>query len=190
MCNFFQTKNICWLVVVSSLLFSHCAWSKEDFVIQRIETSLVENIYILDGSIQYQFSKTALEALQNGVALTLEVVIEVLQQRDLLWDKKVYDISYKSSIHYNALSDLYQVISFKDSTKHNFSTLNAALRFMGALKKLQMFNRNVLTPDVVYMVRMKTLLDIEALPIPLRPLAYFSSSWQLYSEWFSWRLGR
>ena len=33
-------------------------------------------------------------------------------------------------------------------------------------------------------------VDIEALPAPLRPVAYLSSPWRLTSEWYEWPLER
>ena len=39
-----------------------------------------------------------------------------------------------------------------------------------------------------YQVKMRTFLDIESLPAPMRPLAYISSDWQLDSDWVSWPL--
>ena len=42
--------------------------------------------------------------------------------------------------------------------------------------------------NAAYSVRLQASLDIEALPLPLRPLAYVSPSWHLSSEWYTWDL--
>jgi Domain of unknown function (DUF4390) len=39
-----------------------------------------------------------------------------------------------------------------------------------------------------YSVRLRGSLDIEALPTPVRLLAYVSSAWDMDSEWYQWHL--
>ena len=39
-------------------------------------------------------------------------------------------------------------------------------------------------------VRLRGSLDIESLPTPVRLLAYFSSAWDMDSEWHQWGLSR
>ena len=41
-----------------------------------------------------------------------------------------------------------------------------------------------------YAVRLRGRLDIEALPTPVRLLAYVSSAWDMDSDWYKWRLAR
>ena len=44
--------------------------------------------------------------------------------------------------------------------------------------------------DEEYLVRVDVKLDIEALPLPLRPVAYLKPSWDLTSGWSRWPLER
>jgi hypothetical protein len=44
--------------------------------------------------------------------------------------------------------------------------------------------------DESYSVRLRGSLDIEALPTPVRLLAYISSAWDMDSEWYQWQLAR
>jgi hypothetical protein len=39
-----------------------------------------------------------------------------------------------------------------------------------------------------YSVRLRGSLDIEALPTPVRLLAYVSSAWDMDTEWYKWQL--
>lgn len=45
-----------------------------------------------------------------------------------------------------------------------------------------------LDPEVAYQVHMKAELDIEELPLPLRPIAYLRPAWKLGSSWTKWPL--
>jgi len=42
--------------------------------------------------------------------------------------------------------------------------------------------------DQHYFGMVKTALEIEALPLPLRPVAYLTPQWHLSSGWFEWPL--
>ena len=39
-----------------------------------------------------------------------------------------------------------------------------------------------------YTLAIRAKLDIEALPAPLRPVAYVSPSWRMSSGWYEWNL--
>ncbi len=165
-------------------------WAKESFIIKNVETRLVEGHYLLNSDIQYQFSRQAIEALTNGVPMPVLVQIAVLKKRKYLWDMEVHAVKYRSVLHYYALTDFYRVEHQHNGEKLNFYSLDSALEELGKLRDLPVINEKKLQPNVVYKVKMQSKIDVEALPLPLRPKAYFSSSWRLYSEWFVWQLGR
>ena len=47
---------------------------------------------------------------------------------------------------------------------------------------------DILDLDEEYLVRVDVKLDIEALPLPMRPVAYIKGDWQIASEPWEWRL--
>ena len=49
-------------------------------------------------------------------------------------------------------------------------------------------NAETLDLDDEYLVRINVRLDIEALPLPMRPLAYIKGDWKIASEPWEWRL--
>ncbi|NCF09332.1 MAG: DUF4390 domain-containing protein, partial [Gammaproteobacteria bacterium] len=56
------------------------------------------------------------------------------------------------------------------------------------LRDFPMLDRRLLRVGVRYGARLRASLDVEALPLPLRPVAYLSSAWDLTSEWHDWLL--
>ncbi|MBS1173864.1 MAG: hypothetical protein H6R12_2694 [Proteobacteria bacterium] len=56
------------------------------------------------------------------------------------------------------------------------------------MKDLTLVRADALDADQTYRVEMRVALDIESLPLPLRPRAYLSPDWNLSSEWSRWRL--
>ncbi len=159
-----------------------------DFVVERAVTRLVDGVYLLDAQIDYRLSQTAIEALDNGVPLTMEVHVQVRDEDAWIWEEDEADYRLRDVIRYQALSGLYEVVSLDSDRRRNFVTRDAALAALGEISGLRLIQAKRLDPRASYRVELKAELDIEALPLPLRPLAYLSPSWHLSSGWWSWHL--
>jgi len=159
------------------------------FVVEDARIHLANGSYQLDATIDYRFTETALEALRNGVPLTVVVKVEVYRTRPFLWDERVAKLRLRYQLRYRALSQLYQVVNLGSGTKRNFASITAAIRALGTIRGLEAIDRGVLKPGGQYSARLRASLDIEALPLPLRPLAYVSPAWHLASKWYQWQPG-
>jgi hypothetical protein len=67
-------------------------------------------------------------------------------------------------------------------------TLQEALKQLGALNGVALKLEEPAAPDAVHSVDLRVSLDIEALPTPLRPVAYTSFTWHLNSGWSTWKV--
>ncbi|MGD2082388.1 MAG: DUF4390 domain-containing protein [Chromatiales bacterium] len=160
----------------------------EEFLVEEASTHLQDGVYLLDAEIDYRLSDTAIEALDNGVPLTMEVHLQVRGKHAWIWQSDAAEYRLRNVIRYHALSGLYEVTGLASDTRRNFVSRDAALGALGEIDDFPLIERDRLEPDETYEVALKAELDIEALPLPLRPLAYLSSAWKLSSEWTSWRL--
>lgn len=159
-----------------------------DFVVERADTRLDGGVYRLDATIDYRFSGAVLEALQNGVPLTIEVQIEVTHNRWYWLNENVAELNQYYLLQFHALSRQYLLTSLNSGAQRSFSSLYPALEVMGRIRDLPILDKKLLKPDTNYSVRLRARLDIESLPSPLRPLAYLSDQWRLVSEWYEWSL--
>lgn len=154
------------------------------FVVVDAQTRLVEGVYLLDADVEYRFSPDALEALDNGVPLTLVLDIEVERKRPWWWyDAEVATLEQRFEIHYHALSDQYLLRNLNSGALYAFPTLASTLDSVGTIEALPLLDANLTEPDATYEVALRARLDIEALPLPLRPLAYVTPAWRLSSDW-------
>ncbi len=157
------------------------------FTIKSLETRLEKGVYQLDSRIEYSLSEEALSALKNGVPFLILMNIEVEQVR-WYWDKTLAELEQGYLLLYHALSEKFIVHNLNSGVQDHYSSLDAALNALGHISKLPLIDAKLLDPKMRYQVRMRTYLDIESLPAPMRPLAYISSDWQLDSDWVSWPL--
>lgn len=160
----------------------------EGFHILAAETKLKDQVYHLESNMDLSFSDDALEALRSGVPLIVLVNIEVLKDRNWWWDKTIAELEQGYLLLYHALSEKYIIHNLNSGAQKNYIGLNAALSSLGNIQDLPLIDKNLLEEGDDYYVRLRTYLDIESLPAPMRPIAYISSQWQLESDWFSWPL--
>ncbi|MCB1877456.1 MAG: DUF4390 domain-containing protein [Chromatiales bacterium] len=173
-----------------TLLFMLLAWTSialaAEFEVRSAELYQRDGDWYLDADIDYRFSPTALEALDSGVPLTVEVEIEVLRPRRWIWDETLLTRDFRFQIRYHALAQLFQVVNMDNGYQRNFGSRLAAIRALGNLRNFRVTNVNRLKYPGNYEARLRASLDIEALPLPLRPVAYASPSWHMASDWYEW----
>jgi len=143
---------------------------------------------ILDAQIDYELNETASDALENGVPLTFETHIQMREVGAWMWQSDVAEFRVRNVLRYRPLSGLYEVLRVGTDDKQVFATRASALRFMGRISELALIERSQLNLSAEYLVRLRTYLDIEALPLPMRPMAYISPEWEIESEPWEWQL--
>ncbi|MBK1694699.1 hypothetical protein CKO09_08105 [Chromatium weissei] len=173
----------------SSVVFAP-AWAEDDFVIREPVIRLENGVYFLETAVDAHFSTAALEALDHGVPLTIVAHVQVRRTSAWLWENVLLDQQLRTVIRYKPLSDGYEVYRLPGHQGRSFVTRDAALRALGDINDLQLLRQDKLNAKDDYEVQIKVFLDIEALPLPLRPMAYLKPAWQLSSGWHSWPLRR
>ncbi len=158
------------------------------FTVLEASTRLVDEVYLLDARVAFDFTPEAIEALDNGVPLVVELEIEVFEPRDLLWNVNVATLTRRHLIEYRALANHYLVTNLSTGELSNHSSLPNALAVLGRVRDFPMLDRRLLEVGVRYAARLRARLDVESLPLPLRPVAYLSDEWDMTSAWHEWLL--
>ena len=165
---------------------SHAA--NEAFTIRSVETRLLDQVYTLSAKIDFRFSEPALEALQNGVPLIVLIDIEVQRERSWWFDKDIAELQQGYLLLYHALTEKYIINNLNSGAQENYDTLSAAVTALGTIDDLPILDAKLAGNAGHYVVGLHAYLDLEALPAPMRPIAYISSKWRLESEWYEWPL--
>lgn len=160
----------------------------EAFEIDSLSTRLRDGVYRLDARIEYEFSEAALEALTNGVPLYLDVQAQVRRTDAWFWERPAVDRHLRFMIRFLPLSELFLVRDLERDRQQNFATRRAAVSALGEVSDVELIAASELAEGVDYEVRLRASLDISALPLPVQPLAYLSSDWDLSSGWRTWPL--
>ncbi|MDC9729634.1 MAG: DUF4390 domain-containing protein [Methyloprofundus sp.] len=129
--------------------------------------------------LEFRLSPTAKDALLSGIVLYWEIKVSASEASFLaFFNQQVYSRVERLSLRYNTLFNDYRVRNEVDMSFRRFSSLADAIEYLSVIQY---------SSDTVFLTKdracittdLKVLFDIEALPIPLRPIAYFDSGWDL-----------
>ncbi|RMD71282.1 MAG: DUF4390 domain-containing protein [Gammaproteobacteria bacterium] len=176
-----------WFLLFLGSLALLPAWG-QTIEVERVKVHLDEEVYWLDADVHYDLSDEALEALHHGIPLTLTLEIEIFRPRPFLWDEKVAAVELSFRLSYHPLGKQYEVENLHTGVKRSFPSLEEALRALGRVRHFPMLDKRLLEVGRRYKARLRARLDLDALPIPLRLMAYLSPAWHLKSDWYTWTL--
>ncbi|MCI0508088.1 MAG: DUF4390 domain-containing protein [Gammaproteobacteria bacterium] len=162
----------------------------DGFVINHAELVLSDKVYHLNANLAFDFSNDVLEAINNGVPLVLELVIEILEPRRYWWDNEIASLEQRYHLQYHALSEQYLVRNLNSGAQYTYFSLSAALQKIGSVANLPVIDEQLLQDKETekYYARIRTSLSFDNLPLPLKIDAWTSRSWWLGSEWIELNL--
>jgi hypothetical protein len=179
-------RSICACLMVFLLCSAEA--NAASFIVKDVQIRKAEKSYLLNARIDYLLSPEAHDALSNGVLLTLRVQLVVEKVWRGFWEPRSVTKILWFQIRYHALTELYRVVDLQTGNEQNFVTQDAALYALGEISNLPLVRVAELTPGEAYQLRLRADLDIESLPLPLQPLAYFGRGWKLTTGWSRWPL--
>ena len=160
------------------------------FEVRSAATRLVGGVHTLDARLQLVLSNEALEALSSGVALRINLQMEVIRERRFYLDANDAELTIRYELEYRPLSQRYLVRNVSSGDQESFATLYSALNNLGRVQGLPVIDDALLEADKNYRIRLRALLSTRQYPAPLRLLFFWRDQWQLTSEWFEWSLER
>lgn len=177
------------LVIVAQILSIGTVAAKgEPFEIRSAVTRLSNGVYFATARIDYRLSDDALEALESGIALTIQLQIEVARVRRFWVDQKVASLKQDYQLSYQPLSERYVVKNLNSGEQGSYATLFSALNTMGRVVDLPIIDAALLEPNTPHEISIRAVLDQNTLPGPLRLIAFWSSGFRLQSDWYTWKL--
>lgn len=160
------------------------------FDIRSATTLLNDGVHELEARLQLILSDEALEALNSGVPLMIELNFEVIRVRGLWLDSLDASLTFTYELEYRPLSQRYVVRNLNSGDQDSFATLYSALNNLGRIQGLPVVDDAVLDPNSRYRFRLQAHLSTRQYPAALRLLFFWRSQWQLESDWYEWTLAR
>ena len=160
------------------------------FEVRSASTRLVDGVHVLDARLQLILSSEALRALSSGVALRIELQLEVIRVRRFYFDDDAAELTVRYELEYRPLSQRYIVRNLNSGDQDSFATLYSALNTLGRVQGLPVIDDALLETGKTFRIRIRAMLSTRQYPAPLRLLFFWRDQWQLQSEWIEWLLER
>ena len=158
------------------------------FDVRSANTRLHAGVHELEARLQLILSQDALDALNSGVPLTIELNLEVIRVRGLWLDEVEAQLTITYELEYRPLSQRYIVRNLNSGDLDSFATLYSALNNLGRVQGLPVIDDALINPDSKYRLRLRAALSTRQYPAALRIIFFWRSQWQLESKWYEWSL--
>ncbi len=171
--------------------FAGAAVGAEDeggFVIRTAYTELVGGVYYLNADMDLNLSDDAVNALENGLPLTVNLQIEIIKHHTLWLNNKVAELTQSYQISYHALTRRFIVTNVNSGDQQSFANYRDAITNLGQVSDLPLIDAKLIESGSRYNVRMRAVLDIKSFPGPLQLIASLFKGWDLSSDWYQWEL--
>lgn len=178
-------RSFCLTILFSFGISLHA--HATEFSIHHADITKVGNGYVLNAQINYPLTARVKEALLNGVPITFKQELELIDALPLLgdfwqWETMLWQATIRYELRYHALAQQYVLLSLDTHEKQNFPSLQGALSALGTIQNLTLPPEHIDDTDGL-ILRLRSGLDLHALPTPMRPGALISDKWQLTSSW-------
>lgn len=164
-----------------------------NFSVKSAQAYLNDRVLHVDARFDLPVNPRIEEALSKGIPI--DVVIEVNMVKHRWWwrNRLITDTVLRRHIQFHALSRQYLVSGMReDDSSESFGSLSQALAHAGTLDAFKIFltTKKEIEADARYLLMLRARLDIEALPMLMRPLAYATPSWRRSTGWTEWPIER
>lgn len=147
-----------------------------------------DGVYQLNATLDLSLSRSAIQALREGVPVSLELDIAVERRRRWLPDEGIAFLVQRWQIQYHALSERYLVNNLNSGQQTSYSSLAAALAALSRVHGLPVLDEPLLEKSQRYEVSMRVVAAVEGgLPDAVR-IMMFWVDWKRATEWYTWTL--
>ena len=173
-----------------SLTLMSAMLSASEIVFSRVKVNIDKGLYVLDADASVELNDTIEAGLASGVPLYFNTKVSIDRQRLFWFDSTVYEANRRFALVYYELTRHYRVSVVNENQARNFRSLLDALEYIGAIRDIELMSVDTLQQDKRYRGTIELSLDVNALPLPLRPLLFVSSDWRVRSVAHSWMIER
>jgi len=186
----YTKNNQRFSAAVALVLMAYLGPVLAEFKVSELTPTFGDQSLRLTGSLDLGLNPKVEEALSKGIPLEVNVDVYLLRERDFLWNQTITSWTLHRRIQFHALSGQYLISTSAPEPEYGESQLTQqeALKQLGTLNGVSLPLKQGVKPDATYVVDVRVSLDIEALPSPLRPVAYTSFTWHLNSGWSTWKV--
>jgi len=177
-----------WAVLWLGALLA-CATLAADarFEIRNAFAEPVDGVWQLNANLDLGLSEAALEAVAEGIPLTLVLEIEVSRERRFLPDAGVAELEQRWRLAFDALSERYVVTNLNSGAQSSYPSLEEAVGSLSRIRNLPMIDADLLEAGRRHEVSVRATVEIGGLPVAVKVLIFWRD-WSRSTEWYTWSI--
>ena len=164
-----------------------------NFSVKSVQSTLDNRVLHVNARFELPVNPRIEEALSKGIPIDVVIDVGMAKNRWWWWNRVITDRILRRRIQFHALSRQYLVSGLlENDASESFGSLGQALVYAGTLDKYRIVitAKKEIEADARYLLMLRARLDIEALPMLMRPLAYATPSWRRSTGWTEWPIER
>jgi hypothetical protein len=152
-----------------------------DFVVTNTRDHLL--VYF---TVNNCFTPEMNNAIERGIETSFTFFVQLHENRDLIWDRKIADLEVNHSIKYDSLKKVYSVRFSEDNNREvTARTFEEAKKLMAQVVALKVVPMHQLKKGKRYQLQMMAQLDKIRLPFYLHYVLFFLSLWDFETDWYA-----
>lgn len=184
----FKKTNLARIVLILFIVFlaTEVSSSADDACLKDIVVTNTRDDLLVYFDIEHCFTNQMVTAIQNGVPTTFNFLIQLFENRDYAWDKKIADLRVSHSVRYDSLKKTYFVtLSEKNGKVIPVKDFDEVKNLMSGIVGVKVARLWQLRKNSRYKVRMMAELEKIKLPFRLHYVLFFLSLWDFETEWYT-----
>jgi hypothetical protein len=174
---------ILWL----GLLLASVALAAPRFEIRNAFAEPVEGVWQLNAIVELGLSKSAREALAQGIPLTFQLDMVVTRERRFLPDETVAGLQQRWRLAFDALSERYVVSNLNSGAQATYADLDEALAALSRIHNLPLIDADLLQPGRRHDISLQASVEIGGVSEAVKMLLFWRD-WGRSTEWYTWSI--
>lgn len=157
------------------------------FEIRNAFAQPVEGVWQLSAIVDLSLSDAALDALAEGIPLTLVLDIAVTRERRFLPDEDVAELQQRWRLEYDALSERYVVVNLNSRAQATYPSLADALDDLSRIDALPLIDQDLLVAGSRHDISLQASVEIGGISTAVKILVFWRE-WSRSTEWYTWSI--
>ncbi|MFT5657945.1 MAG: hypothetical protein ACI9KN_001224 [Gammaproteobacteria bacterium] len=158
------------------------------FRVITAEFTLQNTLLLLDSTIEINLPDYINKAIDQGFAVPFMFEVEILAYSKYWLDKKLLSLKQQYQLHYLPMLDSYAMVDINSGQRLYFNSRQEAVQHLKMVYFYPMFDINNINQAGRVYARMRSGIDIDELPLPLKSSSLWNNDWDLRSDWFEWKI--
>jgi len=161
--------------------------AEDRFEIRNAFAQPVDGVWQLSAIVDLSLSDAALDALAEGIPLTLVLDIVVTRERRFLPDEDVAELQQRWRLEYDALSERYVVANLNSRAQSTYPSLAEALDDLARIDALPLIDEDLLVAGSRHDISLQAAVEIGGISTAVKMLVFWRE-WSRSTEWYTWSI--